>query len=206
MRSNVTDPNTETQQWSRFCKGDRQAFDMLYAVYFPVLFQYCIRFTHDRNLIKDVLQEFFITLFLKPPKAAAVQHWKSYLLVSVRRQLVKAIAREATSFTSLQNEDTYDFELELAADAALIEKQDDGKRTRTVQQLINQLSARQREAVYLYFFENIPYEQIADILGMKEVKYARTLIYRALDDIRAALAGNSDLAAAARDAASLKAS
>ncbi|BAV07864.1 RNA polymerase sigma factor, sigma-70 family [Filimonas lacunae] len=204
MNTRSLHPEDENRLWSRFCKGERDAFDTLYATYFPVLFQYCIRFTSDRSLIKDVLQDFFITLFLKPPKSSAVKQVKSYLLVSVRRQLLKALQKEAAGFQTLDDEAGYDFELELAADNSFIEKQEAGGVTQALQQMIRQLTPRQREAVYLYFFENIGYEQIADMLDMKEIKYARTLIYRALEDMRDLLAQNQVMTDILRNAAFAK--
>ncbi len=193
MRGNALDPDNESQLWSRFCKDDRAAFDIVYATYFPILFQYCFRFTTDRSLIKDVLQDFFLTTFIKPPRGAAVQHVKSYLLVAVRRQLFKALRNAAVTENNLTEEGDYDFQLELAADSFLIEKQTTHNRDTALQHIINGLTPRQREAVYLYFFENISYEQIAVILSLKEVKYARTLIYRALEEMREVLSGNHAL-------------
>ena len=189
MTGKALEPDEENQVWSRFCKGDRAAFDRIYATYFPQLFQYCVRFTSDNNLISDVMQDFFIELFCKPPHKSEIKHLKSYLFVAVRRKLLKTITKEVRMFESLADDDAYDFHLELSADNTLIEN----NRSEAIQQIINKLTTRQREAVYLYFFENINYLQIAEIMSLKEVKYARTLIYRALDEMREILSRNTSL-------------
>jgi RNA polymerase sigma factor (sigma-70 family) len=195
MKGKAIDPGIENQVWNRFCKGDRAAFDTIYANYFPQLFQYCIRFTSDRNLISDVLQDFFIELFCKPPRSAAVNHLKSYLFVSVRRKLLKTINKEIRMFETLADEDAYDFHLELSTDNTLMEI----NRNEAIQGIVNRLTTRQREAVYLYFFEDIGYVEIAEIMSMKEVKYARTLVYRALDEIREILSRDVQLSAFIRN-------
>lgn len=189
MKGKAIDPDEENQVWNRFCKGDRAAFDNIYATYFSQLFQYCLRFTPDRELISDVMQDFFIELFCKPPKNTTVAHLKSYLFVSVRRRLLKTINKEVKMFETLDDEDSYDFQLELSADNALIAI----NKSEAIQGIVNKLTTRQREAVYLYFFEDITYVEIAEIMSLKEVKYARTLIYRALDDIREILSRNTGL-------------
>jgi len=183
------DPYEENQVWNRFCKGDRAAFDTIYATYFPQLFQYCVRFTSDTEIISDVLQDFFIELFCKPPHKSAINHLKSYLFVAVRRKLLKSITKQVRMFESLEEDEPYDFYLELSADNTLAES----NRNEAIQQIVNKLTTRQREAVYLYFFEDISYPQIAEIMSLKEVKYARTLIYRALDEIREILSRNTSL-------------
>ena len=199
MIGKALDPDDENQLWSRFCKGDRAAFDKIYTTYFPLLFQYCIRFTPDRNFILDVLQDFFIELFSKPPRHTNIQHLKSYLLVAVRRKLLKAVNKDERLFEELADEDTYHFYLALSADNVLIEKQDYHNRNEAIQHIVNHLTSRQREAVYLYFYENLSYIQIAEIMSLKEVKYARTLIYRALDEMREFLSHNKALSALIRN-------
>jgi RNA polymerase sigma factor (sigma-70 family) len=189
MTGKAIDPDKENQVWSRFCKGDRDAFDTIYASYFSQLFQYCLRFTADRELISDIMQDFFIELFCKPPGNTTVTHLKSYLFVSVRRRLLKTINKQVKMFESLTDEGSYDFHLELSADNALIAI----NRAQAIQGIVNKLTTRQREAVYLYFFEEISYVEIAEIMSLKEVKYARTLIYRALDDLRGILSRNTSL-------------
>lgn len=191
MTGKALDPDVENQVWNRFCKGDRAAFDTIYATYFPQLFQYCVRFTSDKNLISDVLQDFFIDLFCKPPHKSAIKHLKSYLFISVRRKLLKTITKQVRMFESMADDESYDFYLELSADTTLAEN----NRNAAIQQIVNKLTTRQREAVYLYFFEDINYLQIAEIMSLKEVKYARTLIYRALDEIREILSRNASLSA-----------
>ena len=82
---------------------------------------------------------------------------------------------------------------DLSADHPIISQQELNNRKQVVQHVINGLSNRQREAIYLYFFENIGYESIAEIMSMKEVKYARTLFYRALDEMREVITRNKKL-------------
>ncbi|WP_143309174.1 RNA polymerase sigma factor [Chitinophaga vietnamensis] len=194
MNKTAVEQEDESRLWERFCKGNKEAFDSLYYTYFPLLFQYCSKFTADRDLIKDVLQDFFIELFTQSSRRGNIRQLKSYLFVSARRKLLKTLRQQKVRSTlNLEEEDAYDFHLELSADHPLIHKQQDSHLQLVVQQVINQLSNRQREAVYLYFFENIGYDGIADIMSMKEVKYARTLIYRALAEMREAFAGNQQL-------------
>ena len=195
MSRMAVEQNDDIQLWERFCKGDRQAFDLVWNYWFPLLFKYCNRFTDDKSLIKDVLQDFFIDLFTHRSRRSNIQQLKSYLFISVRRKLLKAISQQKSrSFEDLGNEETYSFYLELSADHPIIQKQALANRQQVVQHIINGLTNRQREAIYLYFYENISYEHIAEIMSMKEVKYARTLIYRALDEMRDVFSRNKQLA------------
>jgi RNA polymerase sigma factor (sigma-70 family) len=186
--------NDEIQLWEQFCKGDKQAFDKVWTFWFPILFKYCNRFTDDRSLVKDVLQDFFIELFTSRSRRSNIQHLKSYLMIAVRRKLLKVISQQKARYTEgLGDDERYAFYLDISADHPIIHKQELHNRQQVVQHIINGLSHRQREAVYLYFFEGLGYESIAEIMSMKEVKYARTLIYRALDEMRDVFTKNKQL-------------
>jgi RNA polymerase sigma factor (sigma-70 family) len=183
----------ENVLWSQLLEGDEAAFARVYEVYFPILFQYCTRFTTDKNLVKDVLQDFFIGLFDGRRSPSVILHLKSYLMVSVRRELLKRLSRESRSPVEWMTGQEYEFHLELSPESTLINKQLGEHRSKYLQNTINTLTPRQREAVYLYFYENTSYEEIAEVMGLKEVKYARTLIYRAISELRSLLTENDSL-------------
>ncbi|MBO9731395.1 MAG: sigma-70 family RNA polymerase sigma factor [Chitinophaga sp.] len=176
--------------WRRLCDGDRDAFGEIYRRYFPLLFRYCIRFTTDRSLVKDMLQDFFSQLFLQRAGLSAPVNLKSYLLVAARRKLFRYLGKSA-KITGMPDEQAASlFDLELSPESILINRQHNEHAARLLQQKLHALTLRQKEAVYLRFYENLTYEEIAEIMGLKEVKYARTLIYRAIAELKELLAPN----------------
>jgi RNA polymerase sigma factor (sigma-70 family) len=183
----IFNPEGDTALFSQFLKGDKTAFARIYDTYFPILFQYCIRFTPDRSLIKDTLQDLFMGLLNRQKPSPEVNNIKSYLMVSSKRELLRRLARTSRLPVESMTEETYDFYLELSPENILIDKQTGERRSRQLQDTINGLTPRQREAIYLYFYNGSSYEEIAEIMNLKEVKYARTLIYRALSEIRLVL-------------------
>lgn len=172
--------------WNRLRAGDRQALGELYTLYFAQLFQYCMHFTKDRNLVKDVLQDFFVTLFKNHARLGPVHQVKSYLMVAARREMVRRLNKKEILSLAKEEED-YQFLLELSTEQEFIHKQYDAYLSKQLQQMVNQLSPRQKEAIYLYFFENASYDTIAEIMSFKDVKYTRALIYRALAQLKQAL-------------------
>jgi RNA polymerase sigma factor (sigma-70 family) len=169
--------------WTKLCQGDREAFGEIYQRYFSMLFRYCIRFTADRNLVKDMLQDFFSQLYLQREGLSLPSNLKSYLIVSARRKLFRYLDKAALS-THLDEGAATLFTLELSPEHALINRQHAERTSKVLQQRIDALTPRQKEAVYLRFYENLSYEDIAGIMEMKEIKYARTLIYRALAELK----------------------
>ena len=158
-------------------------WEQIYDSYFPLLFRYSFRFTADKDLVKDLLQDFFVELYLKQEKLAGIRNMRSYLMVAVRRRLVKVLSIRGNHTVPFAEEE-HDFMLELSAENKLIDAQLLETKYKYLQKAISALSRRQKEAIYLRFYENLGYEEIAEIMGLKEVKYARTLVYRAIAEIR----------------------
>ncbi len=189
MSTSLNNPQQEEKfLWVRLCEGDREAFGEIYRRYFPLLFRYCIRFTTDRSLVKDMLQDFFSGLFLQRGGLAVPVNLKSYLLVAARRKLFRYLDKSAQGPASLEDGATALFALDLSPESILIDRQHTEHTTRLLQQKLNALTLRQKEAIYLRFYESLSYEEIADIMVLKEVKYARTLIYRAIAELKELLA------------------
>lgn len=176
----------ERTLWTMLRDGDREAFTEIYRRYFPLLFRYCIRFTENRDLVKDVLQDFFTQLFLKRQTLTIPDKLKSYLLVAARRELVRHLGKETRRSLPLQ-EEAYDFSLELSAEHHLISRQHEERTSRQLQRSLFLLTDRQKEAIYLRFYESLGYDEIAGIMQLKEVKYARTLVYRAITELKTVL-------------------
>lgn len=191
MSTSPYNPQQDEQfLWARLCNGDREAFGEIYRRYFPLLFRYCIRFTTDRALVKDMLQDFFSQLYVQRAGLSLPVNLKSYLLVSARRKLFRYLDKSANGPATLDEGTASGFALELSPESILINRQRTEQTTRLLQQKLDALTLRQKEAIYLRFYEGLSYEEIADIMVLKEVKYARTLIYRAIAELKELLAQN----------------
>ncbi|MET6998012.1 RNA polymerase sigma factor [Chitinophaga defluvii] len=176
--------SNDVDHWAKMLEGDHDAFNILYERYFPMLFRYALRFTTNRSIIKDLLQDLFTALFLKGRELPPVHNPRSYLLVATRRKVIKKIQQEAKISTEAIREQEYDFRLELSADNAIINKQSWEQQRYLLEQTLSLLTRRQKEAIYLRFYEEMSYDEIAEVMSLKEVKYARTLVYRALTEMR----------------------
>lgn len=185
--------SNDVDHWAKMLEGDHDAFNILYERYFPMLFRYALRFTTNRSIIKDLLQDLFTALFLKGRELPPVRNPRSYLLVAIRRKVIKKIQQEARNSTEAIQEQEYDFSLELSAENAIINKQSWQQQRDLLEQTLALLTRRQKEAIYLRFYEEMSYDEIAEVMSLKEVKYARTLVYRALTEMREQLSKKNGL-------------
>lgn len=177
-------PNDEADvlAWCQMKTGSEKAYELLYDKFFPLLFRYGLQFCPERATVKDCLQDFFIDLYVRRSSLSEVHHVKNYLYTSFRHRIIRHLSGKQLLLESIPL--TYHFEVTFSHEHALIHDQLDELRQRKLLNAFKGLSSRQKEAVFLRFYENMSYEEIAAIMKMKKVKYARTLVYRAIGVLR----------------------
>ena len=183
MKETELSKNFDYFLWEKFKTGDKEALSRIYYTYYNALFDYGIRIHNNPAFIKDCIQELFFDLINKLSTLGTTDSIKSYLLASFRRRVfVKLKKNKATNYL----EDSYApdaFEIEPSAEAQWISEESKDVYTQKINEMLNKLSAREKEAIYLKFYKNFSYQEITEIMGVN-YQSARKLIYRAIKTLR----------------------
>lgn len=175
----------DTQLWLGLKNGDHVAFKGIYEQYAAGLIRYGSRFTNDVTIVEDCLHDLFVSLWKQHHSLGETNCIMSYLCVSLRREIIRKLKKPTESGSeSIEN---LRFETELSPEDMMLEKEFDASRKAKLQQAMNILSNRQKEAIYLRYYEEMEYEDICGILGIN-YQSVRNLIFRALKQIRDSLA------------------
>lgn len=182
------DIDEENNLWTRFLSGDVAVFDQIYDYWFPKLMTYGLQITHDQELVQDTVQQLFIDFWQNKKKLKKVEKFKHYLFKSFRNKLFKKLGSER-KMLPLDNYtvENYHRIIEEPFESFLVKHQIDQQLKQKIKSAYQQLTSRQKEAVYFRFYENMSYQEISDTMEFKDAKYARTLIYRAIEKMRIAL-------------------
>ncbi len=170
------------QFWREYRSGDIHALATLMECYYPDLFGWGMRLHHDRDFVKDCIQEIFLSLWKVQETIVMVDNVRSYLLVVLKSRILRELSKKENKLhTRLTDE--YEFSVEFSADLRLIEEENEVYQLRKLQQVMNQLPPRQKELIYLRFHQNLSFEQIAEVmqLGRQSVY---NLLQKALGSLR----------------------
>jgi DNA-directed RNA polymerase specialized sigma24 family protein len=85
----VENKEDERLIWSRFLKGDNQVLSLIYLQHSNALFDYGCRFTVDRDLVKDCIQEVFCSLIRNRSSLGETDNIRLYLLKSLKRKIIR---------------------------------------------------------------------------------------------------------------------
>lgn len=152
----------------RLQKNDEQAIASLMKIYYPALYDYAARFTRDAALIKDCIQEVFISLWQRRETATEILSLKFYLLRAVKNKVLKSLHRNARTVDSSGLATGYDFLQEFSIEKFIIEKQLSEEKVQKLQKVLSGLSKRQNEIIYLKFYQHLDHTQIAGLMNINQ--------------------------------------
>lgn len=172
--------------WQSFLKGDDKSFSAIYHCYADQLLSYGYKFSTDREIVHDSIQEIFIDLYEKRENTSVnIKNLKAYLFVALRNAIIKKVkkSRKYETLELTDKQDIIPFYVEYSFQEKLIEEEISSEINDTLKSAIKELPARQKEIIYLKFEEELNYEQIAEILNIS-VESCRKLLYRSLSSLR----------------------
>ena len=163
----LTISSSQGDLWEQFQKGDRDALGKIYRNHLDFLYNYGMHFCLDSERVKDCLQDLFRDLWLEREHLTTrVQNIRYYLLSSLRRRLLRSLQKERRYQSDLPD-DSFDFELIPSRESAMIADEIYNDQKAKLQQGIATLTRRQREVIYLRFYQGLSYSEIARIMVMK---------------------------------------
>ncbi|MFD2098979.1 RNA polymerase sigma factor [Flagellimonas iocasae] len=172
--------------WQDFKAGDEKAFILLYEQHANLLYGYGCRFTSDNELVKDCLQDFFVYLREKREGLGNPASVKFYLLKAFKRRVLDYLRKGKKEKEKSQEVILDGFYSNRMHETVFIQQQEETKLL-NLEKALKSLNAKEREAIYYFYYQNLSYEQIAEILDFSYISSARRLIYRSLKKMKAIL-------------------
>jgi RNA polymerase sigma factor (sigma-70 family) len=136
----------------------------------------------NSDLVQDCVQDVFADLWNYRTNLSHVTVVKAYLLSSVRKRIARLHQREHIFFRAKEL-DAMDFLLEFSVEDQMIADDDLRQKMEKLNKYLNNLPARQREALYLRYHQNLSVEEVSKILGIN-YQSTKNLLFRAIQQIR----------------------
>ena len=167
--------------WEKIRDGNQIAFRQLYERHVDALHTYAYKFTTDRQVLEDCCQELFVKIWKKREALPDMEQPIRYLYRAMRNNLIKQLQRKENKYVGGVEE--YVFDWTPAADKGLIEEEEEREQQRRLKMALEELPARQKEAMYLKYQKGMEYDEICEIMDVN-YQSARNLISRALSSLR----------------------
>jgi len=177
--------SSEHEIWRAFRGGDDHAYEYIYHRYAQELFSYGFHIVKDRQLVEDCVHDLFVYLFQHRATLGDTNAIKYYLFKSLRRRVVEVLEKQNKLVQDADVVDLYNSS-ELATrseEVNIIEAEATLAQNQRLIEAIENLPARQKEAVYLLYFSNLGYDEIAAIMSLS-IRTVYNQIHTAIQTLR----------------------
>ena len=175
----------DKHRWTGLRQDSALALSELMRVHYPALYQYGTTFCRQPDVVRDVIQDLFFDLWQHRARLPDVTYVRTYLLTALRNRLINTLQRNAR--LSLRGDwtdaDRSLFAGEFTVEMQLIADEQEQEQTRRLQQELSRLSKRQREVIYLRFYQELDNEAIANLMHLNRQSVAN-LISEAIQRLR----------------------
>ena len=188
IKSEVSEKLKNQIVWDEFRKGSKIALETIYEDNYASLYHYGQKFTQDNDLIKDLIHELFIELIDSGSRLSRTDNIRYYLLKSLRNKLLRQLSEKLKFTNKLTG--SADFNLVDSIESQLIKNEVEEQLRNQVTTAIKKLSVKQQEIIYLRFYSDISYQEIATLFDVN-IQTVRNLMSRAINSLKEDLQNNN---------------
>jgi len=182
MKNLLKERNYWLEVWTRFRKGDQEAFSEIYVEFTDRLFAYGCKISRDRELVKDCIQDVFVDLQRLHPELHNPEYIEFYLFKSLKNSILYK-SKKDLQLKRVAIDETDIWELKMDIEPDVFDLESDHMRLEKLKSILAALNPAQRELLFLKFNSEMNYQEIGQLLNINP-DTAKKQIYRILDRIR----------------------
>ncbi len=167
----------------KFKEGDEDAFSFFYKYFINDMYAYGRSLGADEKQVMDAVQDVFLKVFFDRPHLSSVEHFKYFLLKSLKNRLYDLFKSKSYSTTTDISGEGLTFSIKTTVLDEMIEDEDRMIIQQKIEKLLSVLSSSQKEALYLRYIQELEYAEISAMMGKSEVAI-RKLVSQAIHTIR----------------------
>ena len=183
MNDNTGNREQLSTLWQGVLEGNTIAFSNIHNNLFEGLFNYALKVVEDGDLANDAIQELFIRIWTRRTTIGHLEKVKEYFFSSLRRQLLNELRN--LQLRQLKIKAITSPNIDFSPEEILIKNEEQSIEKEKILQLLNELPTRQKEVIFLHYFQNLDYSDIAKIMDIN-YQSVLNLTQKALQKLRAA--------------------
>lgn len=169
-------------------QGNQKAFSAIFFKYQDVLFKYCLKMVKSRDCASEIVQDTFLTLWLKHETLDKNSHLKSYLFTIVRNKTINFL-KKAAKDQKLKDEIFY---LKQNSSNNIETEIREKELNQIKKEALDILPPKRRKIFKMSRDENMNYDDIATKLNISK-NTVRNQISSALETLRNYLQNHKDI-------------
>lgn len=147
----------------RIAEGDASAFELFYKLYYPRLFRFILRMTHQPESVEELIQETLLVVWEKPDNFNHDSKISTWVFGIAYHKALKSMSRNARRSNDIDIDELKETMGEPNSNPAQYQENADWLNT-----ALAILPPEQRAVIELTFYHGLAYQEIAKILDCPE--------------------------------------
>lgn len=168
--------NSEIDLWLKVCRGDIDAFGILFKKHYKSLFISALLLVKDEKVAEDVVQDVFLKIWNKRGELELVANFSSYLYISVKNACLDQL-RKIKYNDDVSEVEISDTSLDPFHSVRIKEL------SKHLQEATDSLPAQCKIIFEMVYVDGKKYQEVADELGVS-INTVKTQVKRALEKMR----------------------
>lgn len=155
---------TDEELAAQIQKGDKESFALLMQRYEQKIYRYGKKFFSNEEDIKDSVQEVFIRAYMNIKSFDSHRKFSSWIYRIAHNEFINVIKKKNNEKLLFIN---FDFDIlfpHLVSSKSAIDDTDNLILKKSLNSYLAQIGVKYREPLILYYFEELDYKEISDIL------------------------------------------
>ncbi len=174
------------EAWNRFISGEHAYFENIFKNYYKSMYGYGLKLCSQHEVVKDCIQELFRNIWERRDELDHIESPRVYLFVSLRRKILLTVKKQRRQSEGLGKAIDENANIYFGQEEIIIRNEVKFQQKKKLQEALNQLSNRQKEVIYLHFYNGMSYGEIENILSINR-QSVRNHMYRAMESLRCIL-------------------
>lgn len=160
--------------------------DKAYREHVNDLLSYALHLGFDRETSKDAIHDVFYKLCINKTQLDSIHNMRFYLFRALKNRLldIHKQKRETSELPLNITSDNLPFTISVTIEDSLIQLEEEEHIKIRIEKLVDSLTDRQREIIYLRYTQEYSYEEIAELMNIS-VHSCRKLFHKAISKIKA---------------------
>lgn len=162
--------------WQALRFGDTLALKSLFNKYYDDLFFYSLKLVNSHNHSADTIQDLFANIWEKRKTLSEVGYVKAYLFTALRNNLLKPNPKNILNRADRVKDINYEYNFDISPEEIYLKSETILENRKIIEELLAELSSKQKEIIYLKFYGNYSNIEISEILSIKQQSVANLLL------------------------------
>jgi len=171
--------------WEESRSGNVQSFELIHRRLYSGLYRYMLKIIKDDGATEDILQDLFVKLWERRERLGTITNVQVYFYKAARSMAINYI--KSNKLKCVGDEEVC-VEIVFSHEEVVVLRENNVAKNKMLSDALNRLPKRQREILFLKYFDEWDYDHIADVTGIKYQSVVNH-VHRAILQLRSELAG-----------------